>query len=532
MASSFSIAVRSHACTIIDDEADYYENYANDFGGYNRSHTHTFGLARLKDGSFTFVQRESILRTGPNRGTRQIAWGVRNCMGIGSHDDYALVAPQEGTWTPTSEIIQVNEGEFYGLPVKGDHNPHIAMPLCYVPRGVDGSTGGMVEITSDQWGPFRGSFVGISCGYGGHYLIHRDEHGNRPMGATVPMESEFLAGAMRGAFHPIDGQLYVAGLDGWGDYSVKDGCLHRVRYLNKPVHQPHGFEVYENGLRIDFPNKLDPATATDTANYFAQQWNYEYANRYGSPEFSSKTPESLGHDRIAIRSVLLLENEQSIFIEMPSFEPVMQVHVRMHLKAAENGTAFKADLFPSILHLDQRFEHASFAPAVPNKPTALALRIKRTKKDAQGNEGQLLESGEPVEGARQVTIKALGRLLYDTKAFQAKPGEALQLDFINTDVMPHNLVIVASDGAKKVGEASFAMLNNPEAGTKHYVPDMPEVLAYMHVISPETALPCSQQAWHRPLHLHLSGSLASHAGCDECCRRVGRYHYLGRSHAS
>ena len=42
--------------------------------------------------------------------------GVRNCMGIGGSGDYFWVAPQEGTWTPASSIIEVHKGEFYGLP--------------------------------------------------------------------------------------------------------------------------------------------------------------------------------------------------------------------------------------------------------------------------------------------------------------------------------------------------------------------------------------------------------------------------------
>ena len=71
--------------------------------------------------------------------------------------------PQEGTWTPTSAIIEVNDGEEYGLGGKG-----ISPPLCYVPRGIDNSTGGMKEITSDKWGPFKGSHVGLSYGSGTH----------------------------------------------------------------------------------------------------------------------------------------------------------------------------------------------------------------------------------------------------------------------------------------------------------------------------------------------------------------------------
>lgn len=464
-----------------DGEVDFYENYANDFGGYDRSHTHTFGLHRTADGSFHFTQRESILRTGPDRKTVLQGWGVRNCMGIGGSSDYFWVAPQEGTWTPTSAIIEVNNGEFYGLPTKDGKSGTIAAPLCFIPRGIDNSTGGMVEVTSKEWGPFPGRHIGLSYGSGIHYLILRDEKGSRPQGAVVPLEGEFLSGSMRGAFHPSDGQLYVVGLDGWGDYSIQDGCLHRVRYTGAPVYKPSGFQVHRNGLRIDFTSKLDPNSVTDLSRYFAQAWNYEYAKRYGSPEFSAKQPKELGHDPIPVRSVSLLESGDSIFVEMPEMEPVMQLHLRMHLTAA-NGHDFKTDLFASPMFPSDDFQHEGLLPPKAGKATAIALRVIQSGEAADRN----TESGEVTEGAREIVVDAIGGLQYAQKELQAKPGEALALKLRNIDVMPHNLVLVKPGAAKIVGDASFKMLNDPEAGNKHYVPDLSEVLAYVPVINPGT----------------------------------------------
>ena len=461
-----------------DGEADYYENYANDFGGYDRSHTHTFGLHRTADGSFHFTQRESILRTGPDRKTVQQGWGVRNCMGIGGSDDYFWVAPQEGTWTPASAIIEVNEGEFYGLP-QGGKGGTIAAPLCYIPRGVDNSTGGMLEVTSDRWGPFKGNHIGLSYGSGLHYLIMRDATGARPQGAVVPLEGEFLAGTIRGAFNPKDGQLYVAGLDGWGDYSVKDGCLHRVRYTEKRVYKPKAFQVFSNGIRIDFTMKLDVKTATNVSNYFAHAWNYEYAKRYGSPEFSAANPKSLGHDPLAMRSVTMLDENASIFVEIPDLEPVMQLHLRMHLKGAD-GHDFKTDLFASPMFLGSHFEAKGLAAPVPGKPTAISLRVAAKEAEVPA------ESGKTLEGERKLLVETIGGLQYKQKRLTVKAGEALALKLKNTDVMPHNLVIVTPGAVKKVGEASFAMLNDPDAGKKSYVPDLPEVLHMIPVIDPNT----------------------------------------------
>ena len=49
-----------------------------------------------------------------------------------------------------------------------------------------------------------------------------------------------------------------------------------------------------------------------------------------------------------------------------------------------------------------------------------------------------------------------------------------------------DLVIVSPGAVQKVGEASFAMLNDPKAGEKSYVPDLPEVISFVPVIDPGT----------------------------------------------
>ena len=456
-----------------DGEVDHYEKYANDFGGFDRSHTHTFGLHRTKDKSFHFIQWTSVFRTGPDRVTQKVATGVRNCMAVGGSDDYFWAGPQEGTWTPTSAIIEVNQGEEYGLGGKG-----ISPPLCYVPRGIDNSTGGMKEITSKKWGPFQGSHVGLSYGSGTHYLILRDATGSRPQGAVVPLRGNFLAGVMRGDFHPKDGQLYVAGLDGWGDYSIKDGCFHRVRYTGGKVRKPKGFKVHANGIRIDFTTQLDPRSTSMIKNYFAHAWNYEYAKRYGSPEFSAKNPESLGHDRITVRSVKLLEGGKSVFVEMPDLEPIMQLHIRMHLQDAD-GTEFKTDLFCSPMFPDTDYSAKGLAKPRRNKLTFVSLRVADQQSKKRPD-----YTGETIEGEREIRIDTISGLKYSSTLIEAKPNEALVLKLKNIDAMPHNLVIIQPGSTQKVGEASFKMISDPKAGEKNYAPDLNEVLHIVPVIEP------------------------------------------------
>ena len=460
-----------------DGEADYYESYACDFRDKGISHTHTFGLHRTEDGSFYFVQKEQIMRTSPERETKEIGYGIRNGMGIGGTKEHFWIGPQEGNWTPASTIIEVEEGKHYGLPKEGAQKP-ISNPMCFIPRAIDNSTGGFVEITSDRWGPYKGNHVGLSYGANTQYLILRDGKGPRPQGATVPLAGEFLSGVVRGAFRPSDGQLYVVGLDGWGDYSLADGNLQRVRYTGGEMYQPSGFEVFENGIRIDFPVEIDAASLSDASKIFAQSWEYVFSRAYGSPEYSAHS-DKVGHDVLKVRSIQAVDGAFSIFVEIPELKPVQVLYLRMHLKS-KAGKAFKADLFASPMYPQPYFNFTGAAPKVEGKPKEIVVRVKegKSRKDRR-------VKYKAIEGAREIVIKAVSGLKYDKLLVEAKAGEAIALTFKNEDVMPHNLIIVNPGMTKKVGEASFKMLNDPKALELNYTAKLKDVKVVVPVIDPK-----------------------------------------------
>ena len=119
----------------------------------------------------------------------------------------------------------------------------------------------------------------------------------------------------------------------------------------------------------------------------------------------------------------------------------------------------------------------------PQTKTVRSVELRVSEKVNVKKHGS---SGEQMAGARKLVVDAIGGLQFKQKRLEAKPGEALALTLRNTDVMPHNLVLVKPNGAQKVGTASFKMLTDPKAGQKHYVPDLPEVINYIPVINPGT----------------------------------------------
>lgn len=465
-----------------DGEMDFYGNFSNLVPGLNASHSHTFGMAKDKEGYIHFVAAWSSYRISPDgKEIEEMTRGLRNCMGFGHMSDGTiLVGPQEGTNTPTSEIIEVRKGDNHGFK----NNDTLSLPLGYVPRGVDNSTGGFLEVESDRWGPLgKKSLIGICYGSSSWYQVLFDKSakttGHRQV-ATVPMQGDFISGVTRGSVNPADGQVYVVGLDGWGDYSVNDGCLHRIRYTGKALLEAVGYEVYDNGIKVDFLEELDPDFAANQKHYFAQMWNYNNSGQYGSPEFSVKNPESLGHDPLPVTSVRLLEDKKSIFVEIPSLQPAMQVHLRMHLKS-KIGVKFESDLFPTIVKLGNFYP---FEGAIPkqDKPREFVLRTDRKPGAIQK---LLTTNGLIDEHAKKVQIKTIPGLKYDRTKFTVKAGESVALELKNIDSMPHNIVITKPGKKQQVGETAFKMMNDPNARKKNYVPDdKSDLIAYSDVVEP------------------------------------------------
>ena len=264
-------------------------------------------------------------------------------------------APQEGEWTPSSVLIAVKEGGYYGFggPKKTDARPlGYDNPLCWMPRSQDNSSGGQVWVTSDKWGLPRGQMLHLSYGYCSALVVlhetFEDEHGVKvTQGGTAKLPLFFESGACRGRFRPSDGQLYVCGLMGWQTAAAKDGCLQRVRYTGKPVNLPIALHVKPKGIELTFSEPLDPETAGDADNYFIEQWNYQYAASYGSKEYKPSDPKKFGRDEVFVDGVKLSDDRRTVTLELEEVAPVMQMAIQYQIKSA-TGDELKQTVYNTI----------------------------------------------------------------------------------------------------------------------------------------------------------------------------------------
>lgn len=68
--------------------------------------------------------------------------------------------------------------------------------------------------------------------------------------------------------------------------------------------------------------------------------------------------------------------------------------------------------------------------------------------------------------------------------FTVQAGQKIVLELDNLDVMQHNLLIGKPGTLNKIGEVADAMLTDPKASDKHYIPAIAEVLFSTPLVDP------------------------------------------------
>jgi azurin len=372
-------------------------------------------------------------------------------------------------------VCEVGPGTFFGYGGPRDGRPP-DLPLVYLPRGLDNSSGAQVFVTGDRFGPLRGQLLHFSFGAGSWFLILRERVGGRPQGAAVPMPGEFRSGAHRGRFNPKDGQLYVSGMAGWGTYTIADGCFQRIRYTGEPAQLPTAFHAHENGVLLTFSQPLDRRAVGRPERQFAQAWNYRYGPGYGSSEWSTRHPGTPGHDRLAIRSAHVLDDGRTLFLEIPDLQPVNQLHLRVR---TDDGPPH--DLFATVHRLVAPF--TGFPGYRPAEKTIAAHPIladmaAMTVKPAPN------PWRPKMRGARAVSIEAGKNLSFSARTIKARAGEPIGLTFANPDVVPHNWALIKPGALARFGGLVNRIVAEPDAAARHYVPRSDDLIAYTDVVGP------------------------------------------------
>ncbi len=336
-----------------DGEADFYENFNNDHQVTEHFHEFAMDLQTDSEGNFYFAKAARHAKSGlvPHHGSIikvskdgskswRIANGFRAPNGVTVNGDGTYFASdQEGHWIPKNRINLIKQDGFYGYMgsyVPGRDPEDYDPPVVWIHNSVDRSPAEQLWVTSDKWGPLKGTLINLSYGTGRLFTVPYEEVDGVPQGGVsrIPL-GETPTGVMRGRFHPVDGQLYACGLFGWAGNKHRPGGFYRFRYTGKPLHVPVKYSASKKGVSLTFSEPLDKATATDPGSYAAEMCNYRRTRGYGSRDYKVTDPNKQGRDALEITQAAVSLDGKTVTLEMPKLQKCMTLRIRYNLKGAK-----------------------------------------------------------------------------------------------------------------------------------------------------------------------------------------------------
>ncbi len=323
-------------------EADVHEMFCNLFAQTAETREFAAGLKLAPDGSFVIAKggqqgstigkyNGTVLRIAPDgKSFETIGYGFREPF-IGMHPKTGLVtvSDQQGNYVPATPLYALKGNEYHGflthLLPKEQYPAPIADPLTWIPHPVNSSAVGQVWLADAKMGSLTGALIHLGYNRPELFLVRMNERGTKPQAAVISLFRDFSYAPINGAVNPIDGQLYVTGMQIWGSTATNISGITRVRYTGAPSSVPREIVPMDKGVLLRFDVPVEAQQATNLASFSVERWNYKRTPAYGSPHF--KLDGSKGTDTMVPSSAYLSKDGKTVFIGLPDMKPVMQMRV-------------------------------------------------------------------------------------------------------------------------------------------------------------------------------------------------------------
>ncbi len=340
-------------------EADEHELFSNAFAQTAETREFVTGLKLAPDGAFILSKggqqdatlgrhNGTVLRLAPDGGAVTVlGWGLRMPF-IGVHPRTGLVtaSDQQGNYVPATPLHIIEGNRYHGfqplfLP-KEKHPAPIVEPLTWIPHPINASGAAQTWLVDAKMGPLNDALVHLGYYRPEVFRVLRNPRGARPQAAVVSLTRDLAFPPLGGLVNPADGQLYVTGFQIWGTEAKQISGLARIRYTGATSTLPGEVAAMREGVLLRFDTVLDPAQATNAANFSVECWNYRRTANYGSPHF--KLDGTKGQDAMTPARAYLSRDRRSVFVGVPEMRTAMQLRIGWALATA-NGKSFAQNAY-------------------------------------------------------------------------------------------------------------------------------------------------------------------------------------------
>ncbi len=318
-------------------ESDWQECITDDWGFSGNYHSYAFGPVPMSPswdlGVFLCGRRGrwdlpyvgwAVKIDAAKRTLEGYASGLRapNGFGIFGKERDVFVADNQGDWVGACKLIHVRKGAFYGYP-SGKPDPEKLYqkpreshpPAVWLPYELSQSASDLVEITTDEFGPFKGQMLVGDFQHGTVQRVCLEKVDGEWQGAVWPFLTGFNGAVNRLVMSP-DGRLYAGGCRRtWGASKPAEYSLDRVSFTGKVPFEVERVIALKDGFQFVFTQPVDGATAGKASSYQVSQFRYNYHKTYGSPRHDHEG-KAEAMSPIAVASVTVGLDRQSVVLSL------------------------------------------------------------------------------------------------------------------------------------------------------------------------------------------------------------------------
>jgi cytochrome c len=336
--------------------ADEYKTVCNGWKVSANFHEFAFGLAEqdgflyatlataiMPGGASANPQipdRGKVIKINPETGDYEfIAHGLRTPNGVGHGVDNELyVADNQGDWLPSSKIVHVQEGAWYGsrsVDFEGTAGLTETKPVVWLPQDEIGNSPS--QPTPLNVGPYQNQMLHGEVTHGGLKRVFAEKVEGQYQGALFRFSQGFEAGVNRVVWGP-DGALYVGGVGSTGNWRHMGGKpnnlygLQKIKYNGKTTFEMLAVRALSNGFEIEFTEPLAAdMAADDPASYQVKMWYYLPTAEYGGPKLDERF--------LNIRKLTVSPDRKKVLVELDGLQEdhVVYFHLDYDAFRSENG---------------------------------------------------------------------------------------------------------------------------------------------------------------------------------------------------
>ncbi|MGC4030187.1 MAG: DUF1080 domain-containing protein [Tepidisphaeraceae bacterium] len=332
--------------------------------------------------------RGTVLKIGMDGKTETVANGLRTPNGLTITPAGDLfITDNQGDWLPSSKLINIKPGRFYGNHIKPDH-PNAGLPpsppVVWLPQNeLANSPSEPAFVTT---GPYAGQMLLGEVTHGGLNRVFMEQVDGEWQGAAFQFTQGLEGGVNRVRIAP-DGSIYtgqIGSSGNWGQAGKKSYGLQRITANGKTAFEPLAVRAMSDGFEIELTEPLAAGLGDEPDDYDVQTWRYEPTGNYGGPKVDVEA--------VFPNGVHISDDRKKIFVPVPNLKAGNVYYLRLppYWKSTSGQTLWITEAYYTLIHIPTNKP----GPKVNDRPA------NNTLTDAEKTAGwQLLFDGQDIAKA-------------------------------------------------------------------------------------------------------------------------------------